>query len=122
MPWRPARIKGLPPEAAGIINQLLRETNGRIDNLLASRTPRVAGTNSKLVFGSIAAGATQDRTAVVIGAKATHACHASPQVALQAGLTWSAWPTAQNQVSVRVANSTSGAIVPNLVTWNITCT
>lgn len=121
MPWRPARITGLPAEAAGVLNQLLRETNARIDDINKVTRPHIKYT-SKLAFGTIAGGTAVERTLNVPGASTTGTAHASPAQGITLGntnLIWSAYVSAQGQVKIRLLNPTGSPIAVNTIPWNV---
>jgi hypothetical protein len=121
MPWRPARINKLPPEAAHILNQAIREINGRIDDTNKQIRPRLKST-SKLVFGSIPANSSKQITVNIFGANTTGTAHASPAQGVTLGssnLVWSAAVSGQNQVKVTLTNPTTSPITVNTIPWNV---
>lgn len=120
MPWRPAKISDLSVEAAGVINQLFRETNARIDTLNAAQKPYIKGQGT-LVFGTIPANSAVERVLHVIGANTNGVAHASPAGGLDphSNLLWSARVTGPNTVAIRVANPTGSGIAANTIKWNI---
>jgi hypothetical protein len=77
------------------------------------------GGSATLDYPSIAAGATADLTITVAGAAAGSVAAASPTGAIEAGLSWCAWVSAANTVTVRLVNSTTGAIDPASRTWTV---
>lgn len=124
MPWRPARITNLHPEAAHVVNQLFRETNGRIDDLQKQQRPRIKGT-SKLAFGTIPANSAIERTVNIPGANTSGAVHVSPGQGVDPGninLMWSGRVIGQGQVAVRVLNPTASPIAVNTIPWNVSVT
>lgn len=73
-----------------------------------------------LNFGSIAAGTTAELTATVTGAAVGNVTAiATPNTTIEAGLIWSAYVSAADTVTVRLANVTSGAIDPANKGWRI---
>jgi hypothetical protein len=120
MPWRPARITNLPSEAAHVINQLFRETNGRIDDINSKVRPHIQ-TTVKLTFPSISPHSSADVIANVFGANTTGVAHVSPAQGLNPGssLIWSATVYKQNQVLIRICNVSNTPITPATIPWNI---
>lgn len=120
MPWRPARITNVHPEAAHVINQLFRETNARVDDTIARIRPHIKAT-SPVVFGTIPAQTAIEVTMNVPGANTTGAVHASPAQGLDPGpnLIWSAKVSAQGQVTIRLLNPTGSPISANTIPWNV---
>jgi len=80
----------------------------------------LTGTQS-LDFGSIAAGATAELTIGVTGALAGDEATATPNGAPEAGLVWSAY-AGTDIVTLRMHNTTAGAIDPAARTWRGTVT
>lgn len=73
-----------------------------------------------LTYSSIAAQTCQEQTMTVTGAATSGVASASPASSLgSANLSWSAWVSSSNAVSVRVCNVSSGSITPSSVTWNV---
>jgi hypothetical protein len=70
-----------------------------------------------LDFGSIAAGATAELTITVAGAASGDAARATPANGIEAGLVWSAYCSAANTVTIRLANITAAAINPAARNW-----
>jgi len=68
---------------------------------------------------SIAAGAIATFTITVKGAKADeeHAVALAPPSAIEAGLVWSGFVSADDTVTVRLHNTTGGAVNPASATW-----
>jgi len=122
-PWRPANIKDLPGEAAHVINQGIREINGRIDTLASQQRPYIKS-SSRLAFGSVPAGSSVEATAHVYGATTTGVAHASPAqgLTLPAGICWNAYVSAQHQVKVRVTNVSGSPVDLSTVLWNVSVT
>jgi hypothetical protein len=74
--------------------------------------------SSTITYTAIAAQTCQDQTISVTGATTVESVTATPGASLgNANLSWSAWVSAANTVSVRVCNPTSGSITPSAVTW-----
>jgi hypothetical protein len=122
-PWRPANIKSLPGEAAHVINQAVREINGRIDVVSAQQRPYIKG-SSTLAFGTVGAQSTVEATVHISNANSNGVAHASPAQGIQIplGLHWSAYVSGQNQVRVRLSNITGAPIAVPAVLWNVTVT
>jgi hypothetical protein len=72
---------------------------------------------ASLDFPSIAASSTAELTVTVTGAASGDTVYAAPTGAPEAGLVWSAYVSAANTVTVRMANHTAGAIDPAARTW-----
>ena len=70
-------------------------------------------------IGSISAGAIATFTIAVNGAKTAsrHQVALSPPPTIEAGLTWCGFVSADDVVTVRVHNTTGGAIDPAEATW-----
>lgn len=68
-------------------------------------------------LGSIAAGAIATFTITVTGAAAGDTVYVGPPSTIEAGLTWCAFVSAADTVTVRVHNTTAGAIDPASATW-----
>lgn len=89
--------------------------------------PNASGT-IELVLGGTAAGATSSLAAnscgdavnaTVIGAAASMVALASPQSAPSAGLTWYAFVSGANAVTIDYCNVTTSSITPAAVTWSV---
>lgn len=120
-PWRPANIKDLPGEPAHVINQSVRETNARIDNLVALQRPHVKGV-SNIVFGSIPGNSSVEVPVHLFGALPQGVAVASPADGLDIGsvhLAWSARITAPNTIAVKLTNPTTSPISANTIKWNL---
>lgn len=117
MPWRPARIskKG---GSEHVINQLFRETNGRIDDLSKVSGRRVTG-QSTLAHGTLTAQTCTDRTMHVTGANRNLVPHASPIISPSPNVHWSSYISAANQVTVRLCNPTGSNIIINPTEWTV---
>lgn len=74
-------------------------------------------------FPSISANSTEELTRTVGGVDVDEGWTviASPEGTLESGLVWSAYVSAANTVTLRVANVTSGAINPASRVWNLNC-
>lgn len=72
-----------------------------------------------LDFPSIPAGATADLTVTVTGAAVGDHAIPAPTTLPPAGITWQATVTAADTATVRLANTTAGAIDPPAVTFHV---
>lgn len=72
-----------------------------------------------LDFPSIAAGAIAELTVTVVGAAAGDVVHLGPPATLEAGLMASARVSATDTVTIRVHNTTGGAVDPVSATWRV---
>lgn len=70
-------------------------------------------------FGTIAAKSTKDVEVTVTGAKLSNTVIANPRESIEEGIIWNAYISAENVVTIRVANITDSEIVVNGRTWNI---
>ena len=77
---------------------------------------------ASLDFGSIAAHTTIELTITVIGVSEddTWNIYATPRNGIESGLIWSAYVSAANTVTIRLANVTTGAINPVSGNWKVT--
>lgn len=143
MPYRPANINKLPPEAAHVINQSIRETNFRIDDLTkqlngrhifllpittrqgiiypsGSRLNNAISGLQALNFGTVNAQSSSVVTINIPNATTNAAAFASPAADLgNSNLTWSAWVKQAGVVEVRLSNPTTGNITPSIVAWRV---
>lgn len=83
---------------------------------------RIVAATSTLNFGSIPPGSAVERVIQVAGATQNGSASVSPQLEPGAHLTWSARITGNGEVTVRLANPTTGAIAANSVKWNASVT
>lgn len=85
-----------------------------------TQTKGILSAAASLAFTSITAGSSQELTISVPGASSA-ACgvFASPQAVLAVGLSWCARISGADTVSVRITNSTAGAITPATVVWRV---
>jgi len=119
MPWRPSRITNFTdPQAAHVVNQLFRETNGRIDDINQNATPTVRG-QATLNYGSIAGNTCIDRPAHILGITANLVPHVSPVTTVGANLSWSSQVASSNVVNIRVCNHTTAPIAANTIQWRV---
>lgn len=94
--------------------------NGAQFGSLGAPLRSVFAVNGSLSFGSIAAGSSGEATISVTGATTSAGIAiASPGSTLAAGLSWSARVSGTDTVSVRIVNSTGGAITPATVNWRV---
>ena len=75
--------------------------------------------SAALDFPSIAAGAEAELTVGVSGAVAGAAVFVGAPAAIEAGLSWSAYASAADTVTIRVRNDTAAAIDPASATWTV---
>jgi hypothetical protein len=74
--------------------------------------------SATLTYTAIAAQTCQEQSVTVPGAASTGVASASPTTSLgSVNLSWSAWVSAANTVSVRVCNPSAGSITPTAVAW-----
>ena len=74
--------------------------------------------SATLTYTAIAAQTCQEQNVTVAGAASTGVATASPAASLgNVNLSWSAWVSAANTVSVRVCNPSAGSITPSAVAW-----
>jgi hypothetical protein len=119
MPQRPASVTG-QQDLLHVLNQSILTINQRIDSVIAATPPfqHIRNSNASLNFGSIPAGGSVDRPIHILGAKQSAVAHSNPQLDIGAGLTWSARVSDKDTVMVRVSNSSTSPITPNVVNWN----
>jgi hypothetical protein len=77
----------------------------------------VISNTASLNFPSIAAGDTAELNITVTGAAVGAVVALGPPSTIEAGLVWSGYVSATNTVTVRVHNTTGGAIDPAVATW-----
>lgn len=70
-------------------------------------------------FTTISAGSIQEQTISLANALPSGIASISPVSDIGSGLIWSAWVSALNTVSVRLANVTTSPLTPNSVAWNV---
>jgi hypothetical protein len=128
MTWRPANIKG-DSDSLQTINQLLRETNFRIDALQKQITalqqvqqPIIV--NTVLNFGTIAAKAGNSRVVPIPNVTTKMAAFISPNANLvipAAGfLIWEAAVNGNGQVTISLVNTDqTNSVTPGVVPWTI---
>ena len=74
--------------------------------------------NATLTFGAISAQTCSEQNISISGATAGSAAFASPALTLgNTNLSWSAWVSSTNVLTVRVCNPSSGSITPAAVAW-----
>jgi len=78
--------------------------------------------SASLDFGSIAAGATAELTITLNGVAAGDVVSMGPPLDLDAGLMATAYCSAANTVTIRLHNTTVGAIDPADSVWNVAVT
>lgn len=76
--------------------------------------------SATLDFPSIAANGSQSLTITVTGAVSGDAAIASPPATLNANLSFVAYVSAADTVTIRIHNNTGGAIDPASATWKVT--
>lgn len=72
-----------------------------------------------LDFGSISSNSTAELTATVTGATEGAAVYLGPPATIESGLVWCGYVSAADTVTVRLHNSTGGAINPANADWHI---
>ncbi|GII87066.1 hypothetical protein Ssi03_50560 [Sphaerisporangium siamense] len=72
-----------------------------------------------LDFASISAGAIGTHTVTVTGAAAGDKVALGPPAAIEAGLIWCAYVSAANTVTIRLLNTTGGAVDPASASWKV---
>jgi hypothetical protein len=72
-----------------------------------------------LDFPTVSAGGQQEIPVTLTGAQPVDTCSASPQAAIEAGLTWGCYSSASDTVEVRLVNATPNPITPAPRTWTI---
>lgn len=91
---------------------------------LGGGTPivQILSATASLDFPSIAASVSSELTVAVVGAVVGDSVHTVPNGAPETGLIWSAYVSAADTVTIRVANVTAAAINPAVRTWRATVT
>lgn len=122
MPWRPSRLSNnvINPVAGHVVNQVLRETNARIDDINAQANKRISST-STLNFGAVSANTCKDRTMHVTGVNQHHVSAVNPVGGLlgSSQIHWSSFVSGANQVTVRLCNPTTGSITVVNAPWRV---
>src|SRR6266436_10215623 len=117
MAWRPSNLTDLTrKDAAHVVNQLFRETNGRIDDITKAQRISLRG-QAALNFGSVASQSCVERPVNLIGVNQNHVPHVAPVTAIGANLNWSSYVLASDTVAIRVCNPTSSPITANTINW-----
>jgi hypothetical protein len=95
-----------------------------LEALITSNTSRIETLEDEIVTGSatldfpsIAADDEDELTITVTGATVGSAVVLGPPSGIEAGLVWCGYVSALNTVTVRVRNTTAGAIDPASATW-----
>ncbi|SDJ15030.1 hypothetical protein SAMN05216352_12633, partial [Alteribacillus bidgolensis] len=70
-----------------------------------------------IIFPDIPANSTEDQPITVTGAAPGDNVYVSPAADPGAGLVWSAFVSAANTVTIRLANVTTAVITPNVTDW-----
>jgi len=73
-----------------------------------------------LNFPAINGGSTSELTISVPGATTGGSCSCAPNTTIEAGLSWSAYVSSANTVTVRLSNVTAGLIDPASRSWKVT--
>lgn len=87
------------------------------DDTFSQATMKAA--TASLNFGSIGAGLAADLTITLTGAVAGDLVAVAAPAALEAGLSYNAFVSAANTVTVRVMNNTAGAVDPAAANWTV---
>jgi hypothetical protein len=125
VPSRPANITDLTsPQGVHVLNQAIRELHIRIDQAQKSiPLHRLLKTNALLNFGAIGANSVVERSISLPGVTQAATVKASPQLAVgNVAFMWSEYVSAPGKITVRMLNSSAGALTPNTVNWNFTAT
>ena len=118
MPWRPANITGTK-DILHVVNQLVRETNQRIDDTNKTIPPKIFSVG-RLDFGTIAANSSVERTVTTLGATAGGVPHVAPKTYIgDPNVIWSAYISSTHQVTIRLLNPTATPVIPSVVAWNV---
>jgi hypothetical protein len=98
-----------------------------LEALITSNTVRIAALEAEILqdsdtldFPSIAADDEDELTITVTGAAVGDSVSLAPPSAIEAGLVWCGYVSAVDTVTVRVRNTTAGAIDPASATWGAT--
>ena len=84
---------------------------GKLSGGMVSKA-KAQATSAVLAFGSIPPQSTVTRNVTISGIEFGNFAVVNPKVALQEGLTFSAWVSATDTLSIRLANSTTADITP----------
>lgn len=79
----------------------------------------VMAATATLDFGSIAANLAADLTVTVNGARANDLCMVAPPAAPDAEISFTAFVSANDTVTVRAANNSAGAVNPASATYRV---
>ena len=107
-----------------VLNQAIRELHIRIDQA-QKQIPlhRILKTSALLNFGAIPANSVVERAIPLPGVTQGATVDAAPQLALgNVAFIWSEYVSAPGKITVRMLNSSAGALTPNTVNWNFTAT
>lgn len=117
----PARITNLQhPDAVKVINDLFQQVAAAVNHNAQAATPKRISGQSVLNFGTVGANSSVETIAHVNGATASLVASANPLVTLgSADVTWTAYITGTDEVTVKVTNPTGSSIAVNTVKWNI---
>lgn len=87
-----------------------------------STVNKILNGSATLTYTAIAAQTSQEKTLTITGASTTNfGVFCSPRATLgNANVSWSAWVSAADTVSVRVTNPTAASITPSAVAWGCT--
>lgn len=84
-----------------------------------SQIQAVYKASGSVTVPAIAAGAESDQTITVTGAQDGDAVSVSPpNAAAEAGLSWSAWVSAANTVSIRLQNNSASPLSGSTANWS----
>lgn len=103
----------VPNAADSQVNFQLTKRGGLVIGNSGTEVTKHLSNSAVLNFGSVPAHSSAELTITVTGAAQGDVCYASPNLALVAGFTWSAYCAAANTVTVRIMNGTGGALDPD---------
>lgn len=99
------------------IAYVLDSTESVVEVGFRSTISAVYANTASLTFGAVASNGVAEQTITVTGAAAGDAVAVGAPAALETGLTFSAYVSAANTVTVRLHNNTAGPVTPAVATW-----
>jgi hypothetical protein len=94
----------------------------RVGSSTATPIVNVFSATATLDFPSISSNSTEVLTITVTGAAVGDVVHLGPPSTIEAGLTWSGFVSATNTVTIRLHNTSGGAVNPASATWRAAVT